>query len=578
MIDSPEQVAKAVLGRFESYISALRVINEAAARSFAVRDWDSLAVLTTERLDAYADAVGAAVAELRRGLEALASQPETWAHAHRAYADLVANRQDVEIAETFYNSITRRFLTTVGVDARVEFLERRPLPPSDEVAVERHPGGSGLTAALGAAVTAPGLAPNWQNLGRDVRLAADEIRRSLGLHGMGDTVTEIELLRTPFFRGHGAYLVGRLWANETALPLGIAIHHTNRGLTIGAVLTETEDVSVLFSYTRAAFFVDAPRPSALVAYLADVMPGRTRDELYTAIGFRKHGKTELFRDLSQHISSSDDRFAFARGIRGMVMIVFTAPGFGVVFKVIKDRFPYPKQTTRRRIMSKYRLVSRHDRAGRLVDAHEFEHLRFDRSRFEPDLLEELASDATRSVSIDDEFVTLHHVYVERRLAPLDLYIREANPIKARAAIVDYGRAIKNLAAANIFPGDMLLKNFGVTPGGRVVFYDYDEIVPLTQCKFRELPESDRADEEMSAEPWFGVGEDDVFPEEFTRFLGIRGELREAFDEHHADLFGVRFWTRMQDRLTTGEVIEIFPYKRSRRLGAVLRHSRTGTEA
>jgi isocitrate dehydrogenase kinase/phosphatase len=504
-------------------------------------------------------------------LDDRAADPATWAAAHGDYARAVAGRMDVEIAETFYNSITRRFLTTLGVDARVEFLERRPLPAADEVKVDRFEVGSGVAAALETAVTAPGLASSWLNLGRDVRLASEEIRRSLGLHGVGHDVTEIELLRTPFYRGHGAYLVGRLWSGHIALPLGIAIHHTNRGLAIGAVLTETEDVSVLFSYTRAAFFVDAPRPGALVAYLAMLMPERTRDELYTAIGFRKHGKTELFRDLSEHIATSDDRFEFARGIRGMVMIVFTAPGFDVVFKVIRDRFPYPKQTTRRRIMSKYRLVSRHDRAGRLVDAHEFEHLRFDRSRFAPDLLDELARQATRSVSIDDQYVTLHHVYVERRLAPLDLYVREANPIKARAAIVDYGRAIKNLAAANIFPGDMLLKNFGVTNGGRVVFYDYDEIVPLTQCNFREMPESDRADEEMSAEPWFGVGEDDVFPEEFTRFLGIRGELREAFDEHHRDLFGVRFWTRMQERLEAGEVIEIFPYKRSRRLGAVLRH-------
>ncbi len=559
-----------MLRRFETYVAALSAINDAAARAFSARDWDGMAVLIPERFDAYADAVGAAVAELRRNLDDRGGDAATWAAAHGDYATMVRDRQDVEIAETFYNSITRRFLTTEGVDPRVEFLERHPLPPNDAIAVNRYAVATSVEEALQDAVTEPELASQWQNLGRDVRLAADEIRRSLGLHGAAEGVTEIELLVTPFFRGHGAYLVGRLWSGDVMLPLGIVVHHTNRGLAIGAVLTEAEEVSVLFSYTRAAFFVDAPRPSALVAYLGELLPDRSRDELYTAIGYRKHGKTELYRDLSRHIATSSDCFEFARGIRGMVMIVFTIPGFGVVFKVIRDRFPYPKQTTRRRIMSKYRLVSRHDRAGRLVDAHEFEHLRFDRSRFAPELLDGLRSQATRSVSIDDQYVTLHHVYVERRLAPLDLYVREANPVKARAAIVDYGRAIKNLAAANIFPGDMLLKNFGVTKSGRVVFYDYDEIVPLTQCKFREMPDSDRADEEMSAEPWFGVGEDDVFPEEFTRFLGIRGELREAFDEHHADLFGVRFWTRMQERLEAGEVIEIFPYKRSRRLGAILR--------
>jgi isocitrate dehydrogenase kinase/phosphatase len=300
------------------------------------------------------------------------------------------------------------------------------------------------------------------------------------------------------------------------------------------------------------------------------MPHKRAAELYTTIGFHKHGKTELYRDFMAHVATSTDRFEHARGIRGMVMIVFTMPGYDVVFKVIRDRFPYPKQTTRRHIMGRYRLVFRHDRAGRMIEAYEFEHLRFSRKQFSDDLLAELAGEATRSVTIGDDDVTLHHVYLERRVTPLDIYVREANPIKAQAAIVDYGRAIKNLAATNIFPGDMLLKNFGVTRSGRVVFYDYDEITNLTSCNFRELPDSDRPEEEMSADPWFGVGENDIFPEEFTRFLGIRGELREVFDYHHSDLFGVRFWTRAQDRLSTGEVIEIFPYRRSRRLGAAAR--------
>ncbi len=570
MTSATETVAATVRRHYIAYAEALDAINATAAQCFARRDWAAMQQQTAARLDAYADAVAASVAEIRDEIGAAAGVRNTWVAARPQYESMVCSRPDVEIAETFFNSITRRFLTTIGVDAELEFLEALPLPSSAEAPVRRHSVGGDLEAALQTAVTAPALADRWHNLSRDVRLAAAEIRRSIGLHGITSDVDEIELLAEPFYRGHGAYLVGLMRAGEMRLPIGIAIHHTNRGLAIGAVLTEPEDASVLFSYTRAAFFVASARPGALVAYLSQVLPGRSRDELYTAIGHAKHGKTELFRDFSNYIASSNDAFEFARGIRGMVMIVFTVPGYDVVFKVIKDRFPWPKQTTRRRIMSKYRLVARHDRAGRLVDAHEFEQLRFDRDRFLPEVLAELQADATRSVTVDDQFVTLHHVYVERRLAPLDFFVREANPIKARAAIVDYGRAIKNLAAANIFPGDMLLKNFGVTSSGRVVFYDYDEIVPLTQCNFREMPESDRPDEEMSAEPWFGVGDDDVFPEEFTKFLGIRGELRQAFDEQHSDLFGVRFWARMQERITAGEVIEIFPYKRSRRLGASMR--------
>ncbi len=569
MSDRPS-VAATVSRHYDAFVAAAAGINRTVSRCFSAREWATLRLQTAARLDAYTDAVAAAVDDLRGALGDASAQRTTWVEARPEYATAIVGRPDVEIAETFFNSITRRFLTTVGVDSEVEFLDSHPLPPPTEAPVRRHEVGDDLEAALADAVLAPSLAPRWLNLRRDVRLAVAEIHRSLRLHGVTSEVTEIELLAEPFYRGYGAYLVGRLRAGRISLPLGIAIHHTHRGLAIGAVLTEAEDVAVLFSYTRAAFFVATARPAALVAYLSDLLPGRSRSELYTAVGYRKHGKTELYRDLSRHIATSADTFDFARGIRGMVMIVFTVPGYEVVFKVIRDRFPWPKQTTRRQVMGKYRLVARHDRAGRMVDAQEFEQLRFDRDRFAPDLLAELEADATRSVTVDDRFVTLHHVYVERRLAPLDLYVREANPVKARAAIIDYGRAIKNLAAANIFPGDMLLKNFGVTGGGRVVFYDYDEIVPLTECNFRELPDSDRPEEEMSAEPWFGVGDDDVFPEEFTRFLGIRGELRDAFDEQHLDLFGVRFWTRMQERIAAGEMIEIFPYKRSRRLGAAMR--------
>jgi isocitrate dehydrogenase kinase/phosphatase len=272
----------------------------------------------------------------------------------------------------------------------------------------------------------------------------------------------------------------------------------------------------------------------------------------------------------RHYSASTEKFEHARGAKGLVMMVFTMPGYDIVFKVIRDRFPWPKQTTRRQIMSKYRLVFRHDRAGRLIDAQEFEHLRFDRGRFAEALLDELAVEGTKSVTIGEDFVTLHHVYVERRVIPLDVYVREANPVKAQAAIVDYGRAIKNLASSNIFPGDMLLKNFGVTSNGRVVFYDYDELMLVTDCNFRKLPDSPDPNDEMSADPWFGVGDNDIFPEEFVRFMGIREELREAFIYAHGDIFGTRFWKRTQDRIAGGEIIEIFPYQRSRRLGANIR--------
>ena len=560
-----ERIAAAINEAYGHYSSQFAKITRRAGDRFEHRDWHGLHEDSIERLDLYAESVDKAVAAAETLVGSVGLDHATWEAARIDCAGLFDARPDSEIAETFFNSVTRRIFQTEGVDAAIEFVhESEPISGEPDLAGYERVGY--LEDLLVTVLNGVGWEARWSNLRRDVRLAAAEVLRRLEIRGLNEEPDRIELLRTPFYRSQSAYLVGRIIVGDEWVPLALAVHHTSRGLSLGAALVESQDLSVLFSYTRSPFLVATTWPGALVDYLRSIMPGKRAAEMYTAIGYHKHGKTELFRDFKHHVESSQEMFVPARGIRGMVMIVFTMPGYDVVFKVIKDRFPFPKQTTRRQIMSKYRLVFRHDRAGRLIDAHEFEHLRFAKDRFDPDLLAELESTATRSVTVGDD-VVLHHVYVERRVTPLDIYVREANAIKARSAIVDYGRAIKNLAASNIFPGDMLLKNFGVTSSGRVVFYDYDEIIPLTECKFREMPTTDRPDDEMSADPWFGVGDYDIFPEEFTRFLGIRGELREAFDYYHSDLFGVRFWHRIQDRVRSGEVIEVFPYKRSRRLGA-----------
>jgi isocitrate dehydrogenase kinase/phosphatase len=110
----------------------------------------------------------------------------------------------------------------------------------------------------------------------------------------------------------------------------------------------------------------------------------------------------------------------------MVMAVFTLPGFDVVFKVIRDRFDYPKTVTHAEVREKYSMVFHHDRAGRLVDVQEFEHLAFDRERFDPELLDQLLGTCGERVKLRDGQVVISHLYTERRLQPLDMYLREAD--------------------------------------------------------------------------------------------------------------------------------------------------------
>jgi isocitrate dehydrogenase kinase/phosphatase len=379
------------------------------------------------------------------------------------------------------------------------------------------------------------------------------------------------MVRSVFYRSQGAYLVGRVRSGPggalDAMPLTLALHNCNGRLAVDAVLLTADEVSILFSFTRSYFHVEVDRPHDLVAFLHSIMPRKPIAELYIAIGFNKHGKTELFRDLIRHIHQSSDRFQIARGDPGMVMTVFTLPSFDVVFKVIRDTFAYPKTTTRRQVVDRYQLVYKHDRAGRLADVQEFEHLAFARGRFSDDLLAELAREAPSTVTIGERTVEIKHVYTERRMTPLNLYLREVDCKQAREAVIDYGQAVKDLAATNIFPGDMLLKNFGVTRHGRVVFYDYDELCLVTDCNVRELPPPRDFDDEVAAEPWFHVSPTDVFPEEFVAFMGLSGELREAFLKAHGDLLTARYWCEIQARHRAGELIDIVPYRLSRRLSS-----------
>jgi isocitrate dehydrogenase kinase/phosphatase len=331
-----------------------------------------------------------------------------------------------------------------------------------------------------------------------------------------------------------------------------------------AVVLDEDQISILFSFAHSYFQVDIEQTHALVDFLKELLPKKRRAELYISLGYNKHGKTELYRDLLAHFAEiraheDMDRFERAPGQRGMVMIVFTMGTYNMVFKLIKDRFDYPKQTTRAGVMDRYHLVFRHDRAGRLVDAQEFEHLELSRDLFTDELLRELRDVASNTVHVTDDTVTIDHTYVERRVTPLDLYLRHEPFGKARAAILDYGQAIRDLARTNIFPGDLLLKNFGVTRHGRVVFYDYDELCFVTDCTYRTKPKAQTYEQEMASDAWFYVGPDDVFPEEFVPTLGLSDDLERVLLEHHAEVFTAAFWNETKARLEDGEILPILPY-------------------
>lgn len=589
-------LAREAAAAFDAWSRDFRWATRRAGARFAARDWAGGQADAARRLALWYQWIDRGAAEARRLLGAGMGDRALWRAVRDGYAAAVAGRPDVEVAESFYNSLARRVLRTVGLDPELHFVRgaaaapgaaeiagvARKLPVADgpeavaRAVLARWRGPAPLAAPLDAAPDALGAlgayahgpaplaaatGPRWADLEGDVRRLAAALEAS-ACEVLGGWPDAGEIVAQPFFRGHGAYLVGRLGRGAARCPLVVALRHPRGGVRADALLCTEDEASIVFGFAWSYFHVETDRPRALVAFLGSVLPRKRVDELYTAVGYHRHAKTELFRTLRSHLAHRRARFARAEGARGLVMEVFTLPSLDVVFKLIKDRFGAPKRTTRREVMERYHFVFVRDRVGRLADAQEFEGLVFKRRTFPEPLLAELAEAAPSVLRVEGERVLLAHCYTERRLVPLDVFVRTAPPDAAVAAVLDYGQAIRDLAVAGIFAGDLLLKNFGVSRHGRVIFYDYDELADLQACRFLPLPDEDEWGDATPA-----VGEHDVFPEEFVRFTLPAGPLRDAFLARHADLLDPAWWESTQARLRAGELVETLPYREERRLAA-----------
>ncbi len=557
------RAVEAIHAAYDRYHRGFEEITRRARDRFERRDWLGAQADAGERLALYRTHVDGAVADVRDILEDAVMERTLWAAMRARHAAGTADRPDSELARTFFNSVTRRVFSTVGVDAAIEYLDPSwsPAAPDapplfDTVRTDR----VDSTLVRGLLDRLPWSVP-YAEPARDAAIVARAINGALDADPARGPI-DIDIVRSVFYRNKGAYVVGRVRRGGLVLPLLLPLLRAERGIVVDAVLMTHNEASIVFGFSWMYFRVDVPQPRELVDFLRSIMPVKRIDELYNAIGYNKHGKTELFRNLMTYLAQPDARFAMAEGDEGMVMAVFTLPAFNLVFKIIKDSFGAPKNTTRQAVMDKYHFVFVRDRVGRLADAQEFEHLEFPRRCFPGELLAYLRSVASMTVRVEGDRVIVRHVYTERRLVPLNLFLRDAPPDAAREAVVEYGNAIKDLAAADIFTGDMLLKNFGITRNGRVICYDYDELCLLSECRFRQIPQPTTIEEEFAAEPWFFVGELDVFPEEFRAFLVPPGDARDAFLRAHGDLLHVEFWQRAQRRLKAGEVVDVFPYRRN----------------
>ncbi|MEO1574447.1 MAG: bifunctional isocitrate dehydrogenase kinase/phosphatase [Pseudomonadota bacterium] len=547
---------------FSTYNFHFHIVTQRAAARFAARDFSGTQRDAVQRIELYEQAVQRLLDRLAERLGDDLMDRHLWRTIKLRYEDLIRPYLDREFTKTFFSSVTRRVFRTVGVDPQVEFVAIGDETVNENTryaAYRQYFARGSYWAVFHEVMRDIKLDVAFTDLTSCVNYVTTRAVHDCVQVGGNYSIVSVDVVRQVFYRDNRAYVIGRINGQDFQIPLVIAIANTDAGARVDGVITGEDGVSIIFSFSRSYIHADLDIVRHAVAFLHKMLPRKPVAELYTALGRAKQGKTERYRNVFAHLQQTSEKFYDAAVDRGMVMIVFALPSYPVVFKVIRDRFAYPKTTVRRDVLDAYKLVFKHDRAGRLIDAQEFRHLKFRRERFDPELLDELTREAGDVIQVDEDNVIIEHLYVERKLVPLNQYVRQVSPQAARAAVIDYGDAIADLASSNIFPGDLLLKNFGVTRHGRVVFFDYDELCLVTDCNFRDLPAPRTHEEEMSAGAWFYVGEDDVFPEQFPEFLGLEGDLLDLFRTHHHRLLDAQYWRDLQAKLHAGQVVDLLPY-------------------
>ncbi|MEM0910825.1 MAG: bifunctional isocitrate dehydrogenase kinase/phosphatase [Pseudomonadota bacterium] len=521
--------------------------------------WEQTQSAVKERITIYEKSLSDSVTEIYEQVNPRAQGDEFWIQTKQGFQKLLEEHPQYELAETFYNSVIGRIFKHQKINNDMIFIQPSRCYISgllrDNVINRFDETGTVRDMYESVFKTYRFSAP-FEDFERDIFLLEEALRKRLTMQQLA-AVHTIEVLKPVFYRGKAAYLIGRMCMPDETMPFVIALHMNEENkVIVDALVSERAHLSFLFSFARSYFMADTQHPCEIVAFLHELLPHKKQFELYISLGFYKHGKTEFYRNFIAHIEKSDDEFTLAPGIKGLVMAVFHLPSYGVVFKVIRDEFAESKKITRDDVKNKYRLVKMGDRVGRMADTHEYINFHFPLDRIDDELLEHLQSTCASSLEIKDGELIINHLYIERKMTPLNLYLNEeTDPEKVRHAINELGRCIKQIAYSNIFPGDMLHKNFGITRTGRVIFYDYDEICYMDERNFRELPKSD----DPYALDTLSVAPDDVFPEQFEHFIVGKKHLKELLKELHGDLLLPEYWRYLQEEAKKVRFQHFTPY-------------------
>lgn len=563
MQSHPRQIAQSILTGFERHFSFFQEISSAARQRFELADWEAVREASVKRISFYDLRVQEAISRLRSNFAIDDLDEGLWQQVKLRYADMLKTHSRPELAETFYNSVFCRLFERKYYDNDKIFIEsqvdRGELSERYRVYMSFHVAEGGLTGTIWDILSAFYFSLPYEDIKRDCDRVAQSLLDQAGFDELPSDL-RFDLLESPFYRNKAAYIIGRMVYGDKSRPFILPlINNEDGGLYVDTLLIRGHHVEAVFSFARAYFMAKTPVPAATVEFLHSIMPYNTLAELYNSIGFHKQAKNEFYRDLLNHLQASEDLFVTAAGTPGMVMQVFTLPSFPYVFKVIRDRFPPQKEVTHKLVKERYFQVKKHDRIGRMADTLDFMDVALPMDRIEPSLLKELKDTVASQLEYEGDMLVIRHIYIERRMVPLNLYIQDADEHRIKEILDDWGLAIKQLMGVNIFPGDLLFKNFGVNCQGKVVFYDYDEICYLSEVNFRRIPPPRSSLDLYRDEPWYSINPNDVFPEEFITFLTTNAKIRKMLVDLHPELFDHSYWRQAQENLAAGIQADVFPY-------------------
>jgi isocitrate dehydrogenase kinase/phosphatase len=555
-------LAKKIFEGFLTYIETFKTYTKLAPVYFAERNWQATQLNHRQRLRLYKDLLFQLKEVFGELLGADSGDRNIWILIRKEYQQMIVDRPDAELAETFFNSIFRKTFPSLVIEEDLMYVNEGYHSyqfQENSHLLNTYPASMGLENIIRQILEDYDFGVAFMDKEQDVSFLVEGVKKVILTRYQVEVGTKTQLLKPIFYRNKAAYLIGRTFVGNKWMPFIIPFMHGAKGVYVDTLIFDPNLMSHLFSFTRSYFMVEVEVPSQIIGFLSSVIPHKKIHELYNAIGFNKHGKTLFYRDFLEHLEKSSDEFVVAPGIKGMVMTVFTLPSFNIVFKLIKDHFEPPKNMTRQEVREKYKLVSLHDRVGRMADTHEFEYFKIPLNRIIPDLMKELRNTTNSLLQISEKHLIIKHLYTERKMIPLNIFLESCSTEEGKRAAEDYGRAILQLAQANIFPGDMMTKNFGLTRQKRVIFYDYDEIEFLEEMNFREKPKPENYEQIYASEPWYEIKKNDVFPEDFKRWMIGRADIKPHFQEYHHDLFDPLYWNSIQKRIQNGEMIHAFPY-------------------